>query len=126
VFSFTSLSFTKRVSLFLSSLFDVKSSFTTASIILVVLGTVLSALNATLLYSYMRVRGEVIMASGFYSGIGLILAFLGIGCASCGTAFLTFLLSFFGGKQERKDNLLDFLLTLSFCKRSIHYCVLWL
>ncbi len=37
------------------------------------------------------------MASGFYSGIGLILAFLGIGCASCGTAFLTFLLSFFGG-----------------------------
>jgi hypothetical protein len=45
---------------------------------------------------YVKVRGEVILKSGLYSGVGLLFAFLGIGCAACGTAFLSVLLSFFG------------------------------
>ena len=36
------------------------------------------------------------MKSGLYSGIGLMVAFLGIGCAACGTAFLSLVLGFFG------------------------------
>ena len=44
----------------------------------------------------MKIRGEVIIKSGVYSGIGLIFAFLGIGCAACGTAFLSVILGFFG------------------------------
>ena len=44
----------------------------------------------------MRLRGEIILRSGLYSGIGLLMAFLGVGCAACGTALLSVLLGFFG------------------------------
>lgn len=44
----------------------------------------------------MKVRGDLIIQSGLYSGLGLIFAFLGIGCAACGTALLSVVLSFFG------------------------------
>ena len=44
----------------------------------------------------MRLRGEIVFKSGLYSGIGLILAFLGFGCAACGTALLSVILGFFG------------------------------
>lgn len=41
-------------------------------------------------------RGEIILRSGLYSGAGLILAFLGVGCAACGTALISILLGVFG------------------------------
>jgi hypothetical protein len=96
MFDLMSLSFTKRVSLFLATFFDIKSTFTAGALILAVLGSFLGGINLALAYVYVKVRGEMILKSGLYSGIGLLFAFLGVGCAACGTAFLSVLLSFFG------------------------------
>ncbi len=96
LFGLTSLSLTKRFSLFLSTLFDMTSTFTTGSLILAILGSLLGGVNLALAYTYIKIRGEVIIKSGLYSGLGLIFAFLGIGCAACGTAFLSLILGFFG------------------------------
>jgi hypothetical protein len=93
--SFTSLPFGSRIGLFLSTFFDT-STFTASSLILAVLGSIFGGINLALAYVYMRLRGEVILHSGLYSGFGLVVAFLGIGCAACGTAFLSVLLGFFG------------------------------
>jgi len=56
----------------------------------------LGGINISLAYTYMRLRGQIILRSGLYSGIGVFMAFLGIGCAACGTALLSILLGFFG------------------------------
>ena len=93
---FTALSFITRLQLALSTLFDIKSSFNTSTLILSVLGAVLGGLNISFAYTYMKLRGEVIVKSGLYSGVGLFFAFLGIGCAACGTAFVSLLFGFFG------------------------------
>jgi len=96
VFSFDSLSLYKQLSLFISTLFDIKNTFTAGALILATLGSFLGGINLSLAYTYMRVRGEKIMRSGLYNGIGLVLAFLGVGCAACGTAFLSVILGFIG------------------------------
>lgn len=96
VFNFSSLSFLKQLSLFFSSFFDFTSTFTGGALILLVLGSFLGGINIALAYTYMKVRGEVILKSGLYSGAGLIFAFFGIGCAACGTALLSVILGFFG------------------------------
>ena len=96
VFSFESLPFWKRLYLSLSSLFDIKNTFTPGSLILATLGSLLGGINLSLAYTYMKIRGEVIIKSGLYSGVGLLAAFLGIGCAACGTALLSVILGFFG------------------------------
>jgi hypothetical protein len=90
------LPFLKRVSLAISVLFDVRSTFTAGSLILATLGSFLGGINLSLAYTYVKTRGDMIVRSGLYSGFGLILAFLGIGCAACGTAFLSVLFGFFG------------------------------
>lgn len=94
--SFDALPFFKRIGLFLGTLFDIKSTFSTGTLLLAILGSLLGAINLSLGYTYIRVRGEAIVHSGLYSGLGLVLAFLGIGCAACGTAFLSVILGFFG------------------------------
>lgn len=96
VFSFDTLSFFGRSMLFITTLFDIQSTFTGSTLLLAVLGSLLGGINISLAYTYMKIRGELIMKSGLYSGVGLVLAFLGIGCAACGTAFLSVLLGFFG------------------------------
>ena len=96
VVSFDSLSLLRRVSLFSSTLFDIGNTFTTGTLLLAVLGSLVGGINISLAYTYMRLRGDVILHSGLYSGIGLVLAFLGVGCAACGTALLSVLLGFFG------------------------------
>jgi hypothetical protein len=96
MFDLTSLSFTKRLSLFLKMFFDVTSTFTAGALILAVLGSLLGGINLALAYVYVQVRGQMLMKSGLYSGIGLLFAFLGVGCAACGTALLSVILSFFG------------------------------
>lgn len=95
-FSLSSLSFMKQLSLFSDTLFDIQSSFSPGVLHLGILGSVLGGINLSLAYTYFKIRGESIMKSGLYSGVGLILAFLGIGCAACGTAFLSIILGFFG------------------------------
>lgn len=96
VLGFDTISLLPRITLSLSTFFDIQNTFTTSTLILAVLGSFLGGLNIALAYTYIRIRGEIILRSGLYSGVGLFLAFLGIGCAACGTAFLSVILGFFG------------------------------
>ena len=96
ILSFDVLPVFKRVSLALLTFFDITSTFTVGTLILAVLGSLLGGINLSLAYTYIRIRGDAILKSGLYSGIGLFLAFLGIGCAACGTALLSVILGFFG------------------------------
>ncbi len=96
LFDFDAIPFVKRLMLSLKTLFDVQSTFTTSTLILAILGSLLGGINISLAYTYMRLRGDVILQSGLYSGMGLFIAFLGIGCAACGTALLSVILGFFG------------------------------
>lgn len=94
--SFDVLPWFERATLFLSTLTDIRNSFDANSLILAILGALLGGINMSLAYTYMKLRGEIILRSGLYSGAGLILAFIGVGCVACGTAFLSILLSFLG------------------------------
>lgn len=96
IFQFESLPFFKRIILSFFTFFDIMNTFTAGSLILVVLGSLLGGINISLAYTYIKIRGEVILKSGLYSGFGLLLAFLGVGCAACGTAFLSVILGLFG------------------------------
>lgn len=96
ILSFDSLPLPKRIYLFIITLFDLSSSFTAGALILATLGSLLGGINLSLAYTYMKIRGEVIIKSGLYSGMGLFIAFLGVGCAACGTALLSVILGFFG------------------------------
>lgn len=95
VVSFGTLPFLTRMQLFAQVYFDI-ASFTTFSLILGVIGSLVGATNTALLYVYMKTRGEVIVRSGLYSGAGLIFAVLGIGCAACGTVLIGSILGFLG------------------------------
>lgn len=94
--SFDVLSLSERIKLFFSTLFNIRETFTAGTLILAILGSLVGGINIALAYTYVRLRGETILRSGIYSGLGLFFAFLGIGCAACGTAFLSVLLGFFG------------------------------
>ncbi len=96
IFSFESLPLVRRLSLAMTTLFDITSIFTAGALILAVLGSFLGGINISLAYTYMRLRGEVLVHSGLYSGIGLLFAFFGVGRAACGTALLSVVLGFFG------------------------------
>lgn len=96
IMGFTVMPFFIRLSLVVKTFFDITSTFTTSTLLLAVLGSFLGGINLSLAYTYMRLRGDVIVRSGLYSGIGLFFAFLGIGCAACGTALLSVILGFFG------------------------------
>ena len=96
VINFTSIPLLRRIYLAFITLVDIKNTFSGGSLILAVLGSFLGGINISLAYTYMKTRGEVILKSGLYSGVGLFFAFLGIGCAACGTAFLSIVLGLFG------------------------------
>lgn len=93
---FDAIPLIKRLLLSFKTLVDIQSTFTTSTLILAVLGSLLGGINVSLAYTYMRIRGDMIIRSGLYSGMGLFVAFLGIGCAACGTALLSVVLGFFG------------------------------
>ena len=94
--SFDTLSLWKRTALATSTLFNIGDTFTTSSLLLSILGSLLGGINMSLAYTYMKTRGEIMLRSGLYSGLGLFFAFLGIGCAACGTALIAVILSFLG------------------------------
>lgn len=96
VLNFNLFSPSEKATLFLKTLFDVVNPFTASTITVVILSSLLSGLNISLLYTYNKLRSEAIIKSGLYSGIGLIFALLGVGCVACGTALLVTLLSFVG------------------------------
>lgn len=94
--SFDTMSFMRRLTFASSTLFDINNTFTSGALILAVLGSLIGGINLSLAYTYMRLRGEIILHSGLYSGIGLLFAFFGVGCAACGTALFSVMLGFFG------------------------------
>jgi hypothetical protein len=96
IMSLESMPLFKRTWLAISIFFDFTSTFSTGALLLALFGSVLGGINIALAYTYMKVRGNAIIKSGFYSGMGLVLAFLGIGCPACGTAILSLVLGFFG------------------------------
>jgi hypothetical protein len=96
VFSLSFLLMSEMLFLASKTFFDVKTTFTNTALFLGVVGSVLGGVNMGLAYTYMKIRGEVILKSGVYQGFGLVLAFLGIGCAACGTALLSLILGMFG------------------------------
>jgi hypothetical protein len=96
VFKLNSLNFSRQLSLATATIFDIGNAFTVSTMILATLGSLLAGINLALAYVYMKTRGELLLKSGLYSGIGLVLALLGIGCAACGTALLSLVLGFFG------------------------------
>jgi hypothetical protein len=96
IFGFEALPLLKRITLALATLFDITNTFTAGALILALLGSFLGGINLSLAYTYMRLRGAVLLHSGLYSGIGLLFAFFGVGCAACGTALLSVVLGFFG------------------------------
>jgi hypothetical protein len=96
VFSFTSFGLVTRLKLFMSSLFDISQLSEIATLTLVICVTFIGALVVALMYTYIAMRGKMILRSGLYSGVGLVLAILGVGCAACGTVLLATVLSFFG------------------------------
>lgn len=96
ILDLNSLALFKRLTLAFKVFFDIQSTFTAGTLILAVLGSLLGGINLSLAYTYIRMRGELLIKSGLYSGVGLILAFLGIGCAACGTAFLSVIVGLFG------------------------------
>lgn len=94
--NFDTLNIFDRISLSIFTLFDITNTFSISSLILSTLGSLLGGVNISLAFTYMKTRGEIILKSGLYSGLGLFFAFLGIGCAACGTALFAVILSFLG------------------------------
>ncbi|KKT78050.1 MAG: hypothetical protein UW75_C0050G0006 [Parcubacteria group bacterium GW2011_GWF2_44_8] len=93
---FEYFTFGERLHLALVFLFSIKSSFLTTGIILSFLGSLLGALNITFAYVYFKLQAEVLMKHHVYSGAGMFVAFLGVGCAACGSALLTAMLGMIG------------------------------
>ena len=96
VLSFTGLPFMRLIKLFFVTFFDF-SHFTNLSVFPLFLGTILfGGLVVSLLYTYIKIREEILFKSGIYGGFGLILAVIGMGCAACGTILLQVIFSLFG------------------------------
>jgi hypothetical protein len=91
-----SLSFNQRSELIFSHLIDLDSSFTLGTLILALLSSILSGFNISLAYVYFKIHTTSILKNNAYSGVGLLLAIFGLGCAACGTAVLSVALGFFG------------------------------
>lgn len=96
VFSFSFLSFGKMISLFFSTLFNINGLAAYSILPLITWVSIFGGLVISLLYTYIKIRGNLLKSSGAQSGIGLIFAILGIGCAACGTVLLQTILSIFG------------------------------
>lgn len=102
-FSFASiplLSFSIRINLFFSTLFDITSAFTQSTLLVSILSSILGGINISLAYYYFKIRGVAFQKRHLFSnGAGMFLAFLGVGCAACGTVFLGTLLSLIGASS---------------------------
>ena len=96
IFRFETLTLTKQYALALSTFFNVSNTFTGPEVFLLSLGILLSSLNISLAYTYLTLRGKILVRSGLYSGFGLVLALFGVGCAACGTALLSITASALG------------------------------
>ena len=96
VFSFDVLPLTKRIFLFLSTLFNTTPIDSLNVLFLVIATAVSGALVISLLYTYVKIRERILLRHGVYGGFGMVFALLGLGCAACGTILLQTILSLFG------------------------------
>lgn len=98
IFSIMGLNFSlpEKCALIFTYVIDLQNSFTFGSLILITLGSILGGINLAFAYTYFKTRAAVLMRSNLYSGAGMFFAFLGVGCAACGTALLSSLLGLFG------------------------------
>ncbi|MEN9551736.1 MAG: hypothetical protein RI935_113 [Candidatus Parcubacteria bacterium] len=97
VLSFDQINFWKRMGMGVSTLFDINNSFTTSSLAVSIITSLLTGVVLSLFYVYIKNHSEMIMKSGLYSGTGLLLALMGVGCAACGTVIITTLFGIAGG-----------------------------
>lgn len=96
VLSFQSLSPVERSILWAKVLFSVEGSFTPSGVVLMLLASFLGSYNTGLAYIYMYTRGKSLLRGKIHNGVGIIIAFLGIGCSACGTALVAVILSGLG------------------------------
>jgi hypothetical protein len=75
---------------------DLKSSFTSNSLLLGIISSVLSGINVSLAYTYFKIKAASLLKNSLHSGAGLILVFLGVGCAACNTVILSVIFGAFG------------------------------
>lgn len=88
---------TQRLDLFFSILFDITNAFTQSTLFLSIFSSILGGINISLAYYYFKIRGLSFKKRHILgNGVGMFFAFLGVGCAACGTVFLGTLLSLIG------------------------------
>lgn len=95
IFSFN-LPILKKTSLFFGTFFDMTQIYSVQILPLFIFGVAFGALTVSLIFTYVKIRKDLLVKSGMYSGFGLLLAILGLGCAACGTVVLQVVFSFLG------------------------------
>lgn len=86
----------QKLTLLLTYIFDLRSSFSIGALILIIVGSILGGVNLALAYTYFKTHSQAVARSGLFSGAGFFFALLGVGCAACGTALLSTILGFLG------------------------------
>ena len=69
-----------------SQLFDIKNTFNISGGIVALLMIVISSINLSLLWQYIKLRNKVLETSNSFLGIGTLLAMIGTYCISCTAA----------------------------------------
>lgn len=77
-----------KIRMFWFLLMDPRSTFTSSSLVLVIILSLLSAINIVMMIFYIRRRISLEKKTGV-GLLGIILGFLGVGCASCGSLLLS-------------------------------------
>lgn len=77
-----------KLRIFWSLILDLRSTFTPSSIILVITLSILSAINISMMVFYTK-RRIILQKKAGVGFLGIIIGFLGVGCASCGSLILS-------------------------------------
>lgn len=75
---------------------DMKSSFTSNTLLLALVSSALSGVNISLAYAYFKIKAASLLKHSVYSGAGVIFILFGLGCAACNTVILGVILGLFG------------------------------
>ncbi len=95
--SFTSLPPFERLSLFVSTLFSLKTSFTTIALIITVISSILSGISLAVAYEYFYIRKQGIDKSSLaFTTFSYLLVIIGVQCAACSLVIVSIFISVFG------------------------------
>lgn len=96
-FTFDSLSYLNRVTLFIKTLYAVTTFFDFTTLTITILGSLLGGVSLAAGYEYFLIRKQAIDKGNVaLTTFGYALVIIGIHCASCGVIFATILISIFG------------------------------